>query len=263
MISRWGSRARGTLGEIPGRGSRFGHSGHVATRATSGETLPAVYSGHVSHSQASGGSITRWTSRRTRELPGGLRRTRRLSGRLAASALGDRCRARRLPGLALGGGFDTRGHVSCSEGDSERGFEGRPPGWFSGHLACSEGLRQGLRKAFGVTFGTRVILRKFPKEVPSVASKGAFGRASGRLRKGFRDTRHAPKGSERGCFGVARPEGGLRKGFREGASGWLSKGLPEGFPRGSSKEFPSGCFGLAFEGASRRVSSAGGPWSLD
>src|SRR5438132_7420273 len=29
------------------------------------------YSGHVSHSQASGGSITRWTSRRTRGLPGG------------------------------------------------------------------------------------------------------------------------------------------------------------------------------------------------
>src|SRR6266542_2725340 len=47
------------------------------------------YSGHVAHSQASGESITRWTSRRTRELPG------------------------------LASGFGTRGQVSCSKGDSE------------------------------------------------------------------------------------------------------------------------------------------------
>src|SRR6266542_1396071 len=96
------------------------------------------YSGHVSHSQASGESITRWTSRRTRELPG------------------------------LASGFGTWGQVSCSEGDSEGGV--------------SRSFRQG------------------------------FATAS----KGFRVTRRAPKGSERGCFGVARPEGDLRRGFREG-----------------------------------------------
>ena len=61
--------------------------------------------------------------------------------------------------------------------------------------------------AFGATFWTRGILREFSKEVPTEASKGAFGKASGRLRRGFgtRGTlRRAPKG---GCFGVARPKG--------------------------------------------------------
>ena len=63
--------------------------------------------------------------------------------------------------------------------------------------------------------------------------------------KGFRDTRHAPKGSERGggCFGVARPEGVFERiservfeRFPRGSSGLTSEGLPEGFPRGFSKE---------------------------
>src|SRR5438132_9762255 len=95
------------------------------------------YSGHVAHSQASGESITRWTSRRTRELPGGLRRTRRLPGRLAAH--------------------------------SETG------------IVLRRLFRRGFRRGFRLAFGTRGNLRKFPKEVPSEASKGAFDRASGRL----------------------------------------------------------------------------------
>src|SRR5438128_2155384 len=200
-----GSRARGALGEIPGRGSRFGHSGHVVTRATSGETLPAVvlgtrvalagfrgkyhsldFAAHsgasgrlAAHSEASGGSITRWTSRRTRELPGGLRRTRR------------------LPGLALG--FGTRGHVSCSEGYSEGVSKGLS-GWLSGHVAFSESfrrrfrrrLRRGhsawLRDSFERVFGARGTLRRAPKGGASGwhVPKGVFERVSERvLRAGF------------------------------------------------------------------------------
>src|SRR6266540_2195833 len=69
------------------------------------------YSGHVAHLQASGESITRWTSRRTRELP----------GRLAAhsqAASGEACGA--LGGFR-GGLRRTRRQVSCSEGDSKGG----------------------------------------------------------------------------------------------------------------------------------------------
>src|SRR6266508_3464434 len=139
------------------------------------------------------------------------------------------------------------------------------------------------KEAFGLAFGTSVILRRFPKGCFDGASKGSSGRALRQLRKGFRDTRRSPKGFERGCSDVARPEGGSRKGLREGCCGLavegvfrrslvpkgvfeggfeeglprgcfgefprgclrrrLRRGLPEGFPGGSSKEFPRGASG--------------------
>src|SRR6266508_2466142 len=230
-----GSRARGALGEIPGRGSRFGHSGHVATRATSGETLPAVVLGTRGDSDDIRRNSPGWVLRTRVALAGFRGKYHSLdftahsgaSGRVAAhsEASGEACGA-------LGG---LRGWLSASAlGDRcrapkaiPRGFEGAF-GWFPGHVA---------------------FLRKVPKEVPSEASKGAFGRASGRLRRGFRDTRHAPKGSERGCFGVARPEGVFEGGcegvFRkacsegvfEGGSEWV---LRAGFRRGFRKGFREG-----------------------
>src|SRR6266508_4139178 len=115
-----GSRARGALGKIPGRGSRFGHSGHVATRATSGETLPAVVLG----THGDSGDIRRnspgWATQDTchsRRLPrkvslaglrGALGSFREGCGALGGFR-GGLWRTRRLPGLALGGGFGTRG----------------------------------------------------------------------------------------------------------------------------------------------------------
>src|SRR6266540_2377108 len=76
------------------------------------------------------------------------------------------------------------------------------------------------------------------------------------VRKGFRDTRRSPKGFERGCSDVARPEGGSRKGLREGCCGLAVEGVfrrslvpkgvfeggfQEGLPRGCFGEFPRGC----------------------
>src|SRR5438128_1317518 len=86
------------------------------------------YSGHVAHSQAFGESIARWTSRRTRELPGGLRCTRRLPGRLAAHSKAGvvlRRRFRRGVSKGLSAGFwDTWPSPKGSEGGSDEGFEG-------------------------------------------------------------------------------------------------------------------------------------------
>ena len=170
----------------------------------------------MAHSQASEESITRWTSRCTRELPGGcgalggfrgkyhsldftvhsgasgrLRRTRRLPGKVLLVGL---VAHSGLPGLASG--FGTRGQVSCSEGDFE-----------------------GFRKGFRLASGTRGLLRKVPKEVPAKASKGHSAGLRG--------------GSERVSGHAARSEG-LERG--EGASGWhVPKGSSKGFPRGSSK----------------------------
>jgi len=112
------------------------------------------------------------------------------------------------------------------------------------------------KEAFGLAFGTSVILRRFPKGCFDGASKGSSGRALRRLRKGFRDTRRSPKGFERGCSDVARPEGGSRKGLREGCCGLAIEGVfrrslvpkgvfeggfEEGLPRGCFGEFPRGC----------------------
>src|SRR6266540_7050679 len=164
---------------LPGGSVVNGYSGHVSTRATSGETLPFVVLGTRG---ALAGFRGKYHSLDFTAHSGA-------SGRVAAhseafgeacGALGDRCRAPKV---------------------IPRGFEGAF-GWFPGHVA---------------------FLRKVPKEVPSEASKGAFGRASGRLRRDFRDTRHAPKGSERGCFGVARPEGV----FEGGCEGVFRKACSE------------------------------------
>src|SRR5207237_750343 len=74
----------------------FGHSGHVSTRATSGGTLAARVLGTR---VALGGfrvNITRWACGALGGFRGGLRRTRRLPGLLAAhseaSGVGSRLR---------------------------------------------------------------------------------------------------------------------------------------------------------------------------
>src|SRR5438105_3269982 len=106
------------------------------------------------------------------------------------------------------------------------------------------------KEAFGLAFGTSVILRRFPKGCFDGASKGSSGRALRGLRKGFRDTRRSPKGFERGCSDVARPEGGSRKGLREGCCGLAVEGVfrrslvPKGvFEGGFEEGLPRGCFG--------------------
>src|SRR5205814_4280077 len=75
---------------------------------------------------------------------------------------------------------------------------------------------------------------------PKIFEGGSVGGFEGGIRQGFGMTPkgfsgHAARseGLRKGVLGVARPEGGVRKGFREGASGWLSKGLPKSlFRRG-------------------------------
>ena len=176
---------------LPGGSVVNGYSGHVSTRATSGGTLPFVLLGTRGALAGFRGKYHSLDFTVHSGASGRLRRTRRLPGKVLLVGLAVHSG---LPGLASG--FGTRGQVSCSEGDSK-----------------------GFRKGFRLASGTRGLLRKVPKEVPSVASKGAFGRASGRLRRGF------------GTRGTLRraPKGG-------GASGWhVPKGSSKGFPRGSSK----------------------------
>src|SRR5438876_8680514 len=72
------------------------------------------------------------------------------------------------------------------------------------------------KEAFGLAFGTSVLLRRFPKGCFDGASKGSSGRALRRLRKGFWDTRRSPKGLERG-FGT---RGSLRRASKGGAPMW-------------------------------------------
>src|SRR6266511_5410446 len=62
---------RGALGKYPGGVSRLGHSGHVATRATSGGTLPAWVLGTRVALRGFRGKYHSLDSRRTRGLPGG------------------------------------------------------------------------------------------------------------------------------------------------------------------------------------------------
>src|SRR6266540_471139 len=151
-------------------------------------------------------------------------RTRRLPGEVSLSGLTAHSG---LPGLALG--FGTRGHVSCSEGDSEWGFEGAF-GWLPGHVAFFERFRRrfrrrlrrghsaGLRDGSERVFGTRGTLRRAPKggasgwHVPKRSSKEVAKGSSGRL---------VPKGSSK------------------------EVGLPEGLSRGSSKEVAKGSSGRA------------------
>ena len=159
--------------------------------------------GHVACSPSARGDFSVWALGRaahsgsTREGFSRLGHAGHMAGSGASgetpgeSVLGTRVLLGGLPDVFCGLG--TRGQVASS--------------------ATSEGI---LPAGY---LGTRVILRKFPKEVPAKASKGPFGRASGRLRRGF------------GTRGTLRraPKGG-------GASGWhVPKGSSKGFPRGSSK----------------------------
>src|SRR5438128_1225802 len=115
--------------KIPGRVYRLGHSGHVSTRATSGETLPAGVLGtrvalagfrvkyhsldFAVHSGASGRVAAH--SEASGEACGALGGFR---GWLSASALGDRCRAPKgSEGVSKG--------LSAGFGMAPKGFFGR------------------------------------------------------------------------------------------------------------------------------------------
>ena len=87
--------------------------------------------------------------------------------------------------------------------------------------------------ASGLVFGTGVILRRLPKEVPTELRRGHPA--------GLRD------GSEGFIGRVLREYVSFSERLRKALSGWH-------VPKGFSKEFPRGCFRLAFEGTSRRVS---------
>src|SRR5207244_10229905 len=166
--------------------------------------LRVRHSGQVAVSVTAGGSLSRGTRGQVShsEAAGevslaGLAMHSGAYGRLAAHS--------ELPGTrGAFGGFRV-----LSLGDFRRGWRR----WHSGHVAFSERLRRRFRRR----------LRR--------------GRSVG-LRDGserIRDTRRAPKGSERG-----------------GASRWLSKGLSGRSSRGSSKRVAKGC---SKEGAKR---SSGG-----
>src|SRR5436190_12699811 len=101
-----------------------------------------------------------------------------------------------------------------------------------------------------------------PTKVPANASKGGqpVGLLDGSER--IRDTRRAPKGSERGgCFEVA-VEGAFGEIFErvfekgcEGVFRRMRRGLPED-AKGSSGGFPRGCLRRRFaKGSSGRFSS--------
>ena len=135
--------------------------------------------------------------------------------RLKRKTPGDTWRTRRVPG----------------EGGSRAGALG-----FSGNTwrirglpgIITRGLPEGLASLALVARG---LLRKTPKKVPAKASKGALGRASGRLRKSFGTRGTLRRGLrkniregvfERGCEGGSsggRCEGVFRRGFHRGGSG--------------------------------------------
>jgi len=160
------------------------------------------------------------------------------SGRLAAHS--------ELPGTrGAFGGFRV-----LSLGDFRRGWRR----WHSGHVAFSERLRRRFRRRL--------------RRGHSVGLRDGFER--------IRDTRRAPKGSERGgCFEVAVEgafgeifervfekgcegvfEGGCEGVFRRiserGASGWLRRGLPEGLPRRAATTVGSKIYGSGRSASSDR-----------
>ena len=242
-LSVWGSR--GTAHSESSREglSGLGHAVHVAGSGASGGFSRLGTRGHVARSAAPGENPTRWTRGALGCFREGLRL--RHSGS-SGESLNSRC---------------TRGQVARSEGGSERGFENgtfrrRLSGWVSGQVSYSEGFR-----------------RRFQRRLRRGHSEG-IQQGFGTTPKEFRDTRRAPKASERGCFGVAF-EGAsgeiFRKGFREGLRvGFRRGGLPRGcferFPKGGV--FEGGCEGV-FErrlrrGSSGRVLRAGfGRWIED
>ena len=115
-------------------------------------------------------------------------------------------------------GLGSRGQVARSEGGSEKGVSKWPD----------------PKEASGLAFGTGVILRRLPKEVPAKASKGAFGGHSAGLRDG-----------SEGFIGRGlREYVSLSERLRKGLSGWR---VPKVFSKGSSGRVGSegvfeGCF---------------------
>src|SRR5438105_441939 len=169
----------------------LGTRGQVAFSATSGGSLLRGTRGQVSHSEASGEVLLAGLATHSgasgrlaahSELPGrchsrardALGSFREACGALGAS--GDTWRIRGLPGII------TRG-LHGTLGDFRRGWRRR----HSGHVAFSERLRRRFRRR--LRRGHSVGLRDGSERI--------------------RDTRRAPKGSERG--GVLR--GGCRRGF--------------------------------------------------
>src|SRR5438876_8680513 len=112
--------------------------------------------------------------------------------REGCGALGDTCRA---PKVGAKGGFG----MARSEGGFRACFRDKCP-----TPKVSERM---FRRSFEGVF----------RQGFATTSKGVLGHAalSEGLGKGFWDTRLSPKGFERGCSDVARPEGGSRKGLRE------------------------------------------------
>ncbi len=272
-VSRQGYSGTGVLlGGLPDEAYGLGTRGQVAYSEASGGRLTAgilgdrcrvrrlpgqlSLAGLAAHSGASGrvlsvgvlgtrvalagfrGSVTRGASRRTRVLPGGLRRTLRLLGLALGFGTRGTCRApkvipRGVSKSGLRAGLrDTWHDPKGSEGGSGKGFDG----------ALGRASRR-LRKGFG----TRGVLRR--------ASKGGFGTS----RRGS-SKRVSERRLRAGCRrGGSSKEGGSERVF-EG-------GFEEGLPRG--------CFGEVAKGSSGRVlragfrkgfpkASAGGRrWSLD
>src|SRR5438128_2106942 len=102
-------------------------------------------------------------------------------GDLPVWALGTRGALGKYPGGSLGSGTRDTWHARAASG-------GTLPAWVLGTRGKlgRRGALGGFRGWLSVGgSGTRGTLQKFLKEVPVEASKGAFGRASGWLRKGL------------------------------------------------------------------------------
>src|SRR5436190_19739296 len=80
------------------------------------------------------------------------------------------------------------------------------------------------KEAFGLAFGTSVILRRFPNGCFNGASKGSSGRALRRLRKGF-GTRGALRRASKGGAPMWHvPKVVVERVSVREVAGWLSRG---------------------------------------
>ncbi len=226
--------------------SGLGHAGHAAGSGASGVSLPAGVLGDrcrvrrlpgqlslaglatrsgasgrlAAHSElpgtrgAFGGIRSKYHSRgsrRTRVLPGGLRRTRSLPVTRGAFA------GFRVLSLAgLHGALGDRWHVPkvFPKGVRNGLFRRRLPGWLSGQVSYSEGFRRRFRRSFEK--GIRQGFGTAPKGVSGHAalSEGLRKGASARLEEGLR-RRVVPKGFSKAVS---------QRVFREGDSERLRRG---------------------------------------
>ncbi len=84
-----------------------------------------------------------------------------------------------------------------------------------------------------MTFWTRGILREFPKEVPTEASKGPSAGLRDGSERGFWEHVSYSERLRKGSFGVARPEGVFERVFERVPSGLASeKGFRKAFLAG-------------------------------